>query len=46
VTLNYETLVNIYYARRSHKLAEWHTLCEVIEGLPYAREMILVKSEG
>ena len=45
VTMNYETLVNIYYARRTHKLAEWHTLCEVIEGLPYAREMILVKNE-
>jgi hypothetical protein len=45
VTLNYETLVNIYYARRRHKLAEWHVLCGVIESLPYAREMILVKSE-
>ncbi|MBO7762475.1 MAG: hypothetical protein J6T24_06725, partial [Clostridia bacterium] len=43
VTMNYETLVNIYYARRHHKLAEWHTLCKVIEELPYAREMILVK---
>mgnify|MGYP003296318708 CR=1 FL=1 len=43
VTLNYENLINIYYARRNHKLAEWHTLCEVIEGLPYAKELILVK---
>ena len=24
-TMNYETLINIYYARRNHKLAEWHT---------------------
>ena len=46
VTMNYETLVNIYYARRNHKLAEWHTLCGVIEAMPYAREMILVKDEG
>ena len=46
VTMNYETLVNIYYARRTHKLAEWHTLCAVIEGMPYAQEMILVKDEG
>ena len=46
VTMNYETLVNIYYARRTHKLAEWHALCAVIEGMPYAREMILVKDEG
>ena len=45
VTMNYETLVNIYYARRTHKLAEWHTLCGVIEEMPYAREMILVKDE-
>jgi hypothetical protein len=45
VTLNYEVLINIYYARRFHKLAEWHKLCEVIESLPYARELILVKNE-
>ena len=41
VTLNYEVLVNIYYARRFHKLDEWHTLCEWIESLPYAKEFIL-----
>ena len=43
VTLNYEVLINIYYARRTHKLAEWHTLCDVIASLPYADELILVK---
>jgi hypothetical protein len=43
VTLNYEVLINIYYARRSHKLAEWHELCRVISELPYAKELILVK---
>ena len=43
VSLNYENLINIYYARKSHKLAEWHTVCEWIESLPYAKEMILVK---
>ena len=42
VTLNYENLINIYYARRNHKLAEWHTVCEWIEGLPYADELILI----
>ena len=31
-TLNYETLINIYFARRSHKLEEWHTFCRWIEG--------------
>ena len=42
VTLNYENLINIYYARRNHKLAEWHTVCAWIESLPYARELILI----
>lgn len=40
VTLNYEVLANIYYARRGHKLDEWHTLCGVILTLPYARELL------
>lgn len=43
VTLNYENLINIYYARRHHKLAEWHELCDWIVSLPYAKELILVK---
>ena len=43
VTLNYENLINIYYARRNHKLAEWHTLCDWITGLPCAAEWICVK---
>ena len=45
VSLNYEVLINVYYARRHHKLAEWHTLREVIEALPYAKELILVKED-
>ena len=36
VMLNYEVLVNIYKWRRNHKLDEWHTFCDWIEGLPYA----------
>ena len=39
-TFNYETLINIYRARRNHKLAEWHTFCDWIETLPYAKELI------
>ena len=39
-TMNYETLVNIYFARRHHKLDEWHTFCDWILSLPYARELI------
>ena len=40
-TLNYETLVNIYFARGSHKLEEWHTFCSWIRTLPYASVLIL-----
>ena len=43
VTLNYENLINIYYARRNHKLAEWHVLCDWIEELPCAKEWICIK---
>jgi hypothetical protein len=45
VSLNYEVLINIYYARRNHKLAEWHTLCDAIASLPYAKELIMVKED-
>lgn len=45
VTLNYEVLTNMYYARRNHKLAEWHTLCEWVESLPYAKELICIHDE-
>ena len=40
-TMNYETLVNIYYARKNHKLDEWHTFCGWIRTLPYADQLIL-----
>ena len=43
VSMNYENLINMYYARRTHKLAEWHTLCDWIMSLPYAAELIAVK---
>ncbi len=43
VTLNYENLINIYYARKNHKLAEWHTLCDWIRSLPYAADLITIK---
>lgn len=40
-TLNYETLHNIYHARKDHKLEEWHTLCDWIKSLPYAADLII-----
>ena len=45
-TMNYETLINIYYARRHHKLDEWHVLCDWIMSLPYAKDLIAVKDEN
>ena len=46
VTLNYENLIGMYYARKSHKLAEWHTYCDWVKSLPYASDLILVKEEN
>ena len=45
VSMNYENLINIYYARRYHKLAEWHVLCDWILSLPYAAALIAIKEE-
>jgi len=42
-TFNYETLINIYQARKNHKLMEWHTFCDWIKTLPYSEEMITFK---
>ena len=44
-SFNYETLVNIYYARKNHKLAEWHEFCDWIETLPYEKELIICREE-
>lgn len=42
VMLNYEVLHNIYESRKNHKLDEWRTFCDWIEGLPYS-EVITMK---
>ena len=34
ITMNYENLLNMYYARKNHKLDEWHTYCDWILSLP------------
>lgn len=44
-TLNYENLINIYFARKNHKLSEWHTFCDWIEQLPYFEEIVLGENE-
>jgi hypothetical protein len=40
-TMSYENLINIYFARRYHKLHEWHTLCDLIESLPHFEDICL-----
>ena len=41
ITLNYETLYNIYRSRKDHKLDEWRVgFIKWIESLPYAEEVI------
>lgn len=42
VQLNYQVLKAMYFARRNHKLDEWHILCDWILTLPYAKELICV----
>ena len=41
IDLNYAVLKSMYFARKDHKLDEWHTLTHWIEMLPYAKELIL-----
>lgn len=46
VTMNYENLINIYYARKDHKLGEWHIFCDWIKTLPHANEWILIREKN
>ena len=46
ITLNYQVLRAIYFARKNHKLTEWHEFCKWIESLPYAKELICVTKGG
>lgn len=45
VMLNYEVLANIYISRKGHRLDEWKTLLDWIEGLPYS-EIIIGEKEA
>lgn len=45
VTMNYENAANMYYARRNHKLMEWHVFCDWVKELPYAEDFILNSQE-
>lgn len=39
VQLNYQVLKTMYFARKNHKLDEWHEFCEWCESLPYFKEI-------
>ena len=39
-TANYQVLQKIYFARKNHKLIEWHDFCDMIRTLPYGYELI------
>lgn len=40
ITSNYQVARAQYFARRFHKLTEWHILCDVYLNLPYGKEFI------
>ena len=40
VTMNYEVLLNMYRARKDHKLDEWRRFCDTVAELPYFREVV------
>ena len=37
-TMTYENLINMYHARKKHKLEEWQEFCKAVEQLPYFKE--------
>ena len=39
ITMDYETLLNIYETRKDHKLDEWNDFRKFIETLPYTKEL-------
>lgn len=43
LTASYQALRSMYHARRHHRHPDWHILCDWIETLPYAAELIMVK---
>ena len=42
---SHDHMTNMYFARRNHKLAEWHTFCDWIMTLPYAKELIAAEED-
>lgn len=44
-SFNYENLINMYHARKHHKLSEWHVFCDWVKTLPYAAQLITGEEE-
>lgn len=42
---NYAVLRTMYHSRKNHKLDEWREFCKWVEGLPYAKELIVGEEE-
>ena len=45
MTTNYRCLKNVYAQRRNHRLPDWHVVCDWIETLPLAAELITGKKD-
>jgi hypothetical protein len=41
LTFNYENMLNMYYARKDHKLSEWRDFCQfMLDNLPHFKYLI------
>jgi hypothetical protein len=45
VNMSYEVCMKIWKERHTHKLDEWHTLCDFILDLPYMKDIMKMTSE-
>ena len=44
ITMNYESILNMYRQRKNHKLTEWSkSFCDWVKTLPYAEELICLE---
>ncbi len=41
LSTNYRCLKGVYKQRRNHRLPDWQMICDWIETLPYAKELII-----
>ena len=46
LTSNYRCLKTIYAQRKNHRLPEWKAVCDWIERLPYAKELIIGEEQS